>query len=273
MYQTSQGYCGGCTGGSCVGYSRLESMASTAVSYSSSGNTAYSASAPINSNNYVSPTPQPAVSAFNYNALAIAPRAYNHLEPRYQLFTPQPEYSFIPDNFLKPGKGSKFVGKAEEVREFVEETFEKMFDTSFPDDIKISVLNGDKFRKLSPNGSTIGLSINRNKQGLLSEIFILNDTLARVMLTIGHELGHVLTETLPNQHDEEAKAYAFSLAWMETIKEYNIAGLGGAIVFDSPAQNGLHNVAFDFVRRLVKQGKKIWDVYRGLVRGRVSVVG
>ena len=173
------------------------------------------------------------------------------------------------DNFLIDVKG-EFVGKASEVKEYVEEAFEKIFDEPFPDNIKVSVLNEKEFRKLAPASSTIGLSINRNKQGMLSEIFILNDSLGRVMLTIGHELGHVLSETLSNPQDEEAKAYAFSLLWMKTIKEHNIAGLGSAIILESPAQNGLHNIAFDFVQKLIAQGKNVWEVYLALVNGKLT---
>ncbi len=193
----------------------------------------------------------------------------NHLT--YDLFKTEQNYNFIPDNFLQPGKTGRFVGKAEEIKEFIEETFEKMFAERFPENIKISVLDNEKFRKLAPSPATIGLSINRGKQGLLSEIFVLNDTLGRVMLTIGHELGHVLSETLGNAHDEEAKAYAFSLAWMKTIKENNIAGLGNALILENPAHNGLHNVAFNFVHQLIRQGKDFWGVYRGLVKGMVRV--
>ncbi len=85
------------------------------------------------------------------------------------------------------------------------------------------------------------------------------------MLTIGHEIGHVLTETLPSGENEEAKAYAFSLKWMETIQQHNIAGLQNALVTEVPAPNGLHDVAFAYVMRLIRQGKTAWQVYRDLV--------
>ena len=90
------------------------------------------------------------------------------------------------------------------------------------------------------------------------------------MLTIGHELGHVLTKTLDNPQDEEAKAYAFSLAWMNVIREYDIAGLADAIVAERPAENGLHNVAFFFVERLIRQGKGVWEVYTGIIQRLIS---
>ena len=198
---------------------------------------------------------------------------FNDPKISYGIETPrmQAEYHFIPDDFLNPEKAGKFVGKAEEVREFVEEAFEKMFDQSFPEDIKISVLDLENFRKIAPHPSTIGLSLNRRKQGLISEIFVLNDSLGRVMLTIGHELGHVLTPALESSHDEEAKAYAFSLEWIKAIKKHNIANLKEAVITESPAHNGLHNVAFSFVNKLLKEGNDSWEVYEDLIKEQISV--
>jgi hypothetical protein len=182
------------------------------------------------------------------------------------------EYHFQPDNFIKPGKHSIFVGDAEQIRPFVEETFSRLFHKSLPENIKISVCNETEFRKIAPHHSTIGLSINRGQQGLLSEIFVLNDTLPRVLLTLGHELGHVLTKTLSNAHDEEAKAYAFSLAWMDIIKQHNIANLADYIITESPAQNGLHNIAFNFITSLLHTGKNAWNIYQDLIKKTISIV-
>lgn len=197
---------------------------------------------------------------------------YSLQQENYIFNTPKPEYHFVPENFLKPGKEGIFVGKAEEVKEFVEETFEKIFQLSFPNAIKMSILNKEEFRKIAPSSNTIGLSLNRSQQGLLSEIFVLNDTLGRVMLTIGHELGHVLTKTLPNPHDEEAKAYAFSLLWMKVIQENNIANLGEAIITEQPARNGLHNISFAFVHNLIIQGKKPEEIYELLLARELTLL-
>ncbi|HHE67533.1 MAG TPA: hypothetical protein ENL33_00505 [Candidatus Parcubacteria bacterium] len=163
------------------------------------------------------------------------------------------------------------MGKAEEIKDYVKEAFEKIFGVSFPNDVKVSVLKEKDFRKISSSPGVLGLSINRKRQGWVSEIFVLEGTLGRVMLTLGHELGHVLTESLNNRHDEEAKAYAFSLEWMRVIKENNIGDLGEAIVLDKPAKNGLHNVAFNFVRGLIDSGKRAWEIYLGLIRRKYSV--
>ncbi len=245
-------------------YSHLET-----ITYSSAnGSVAYSIADSAPSFGYALPIPL-LTPREEYHSPASWKR-YQQSEQQYHLSTPHQEYHFTPDLFLKPGKEGKFVGKAEDIKEFIEDAFEKVFHIPFPIDIKISVCDLAQFRKIAPHPSTIGLSINRRKEGLLSEIFVLNDSLARVMLTIGHELGHVLTQTLDNPHDEEAKAYAFSLVWMKAIREFDIAGLADAFVMENPAKNGLHNVAFQFVEKVRQQGVDVWGLYVGLLRGEYS---
>lgn len=248
MYQMSQGYMPARSG--------LEYMANSPIRYS--------VSAPAVYNVDVRPAAGLAPSLDSSFA-----RTYSQQANVYNFLQTREEYNFMPEEFLKPGQGGKFVGDAEEVRGFVEETFQLIFDQPFPTDIKLSLLDEKKFRKLAPNSSTIGLSINR--PGLLSEIFVLNGSLAKVLLTIGHELGHILTPTLDNAHDEEAKAYAFSLAWIKTIQENNIAGLGNALITELPAENGLHDIAYDFVSKLIREGKNVWDLYLELIKRTVSI--
>lgn len=254
---------------SSVGYSRLESIAAT--NPGSSGHVAYAISTSV-------PTYSQPIVGFSSNSSPSSPYVssesfFRPYQPNqeYHFFAPQQEYAFSPDSFLKPGKGTKFIGKAEEVREFVEDTFERIFNLPFPSDIKIGILDEKEFRKIAPSPGTLGLSINRSQAGLLSEIFVLNDTLGRIMLTIGHELGHVLTPTLDSPHDEEAKAYAFSLQWLKVLQEFNIAGLGNALITENPAENGLHNVAFKYVDQLAKKGRNVWEVYLEIVKGLHSV--
>ena len=264
MYQMSQSY--GLNTQKSSQYSPLETIAG---SYSS-GNIAYAVSSMPAHSNYHADMFVPASKPFHYTTQSTS-KAYQSSNTNYQFFNTQAEYHFQPDNFLKPGKEGIFVGKAEEIREHIESAFEAIFHQSFPADIKISVCNAAQFRTIAPNPQTIGLSINRRSQGLLSEIFVLNDSLGRVMLTIGHELGHVLTPTLDDAHDEEAKAYSFSLAWMKAIQEFDLAGLADAIVTENPAHNGLHNVAFAFVEKLLLQGQKAWEIYVGLIERMIMV--
>lgn len=292
MYHSSHsertGICSVCNGcGRCSGrsFSPLESAASSYQgSFSSSGGTYRSQGSTFSYS--IAPTKMsyaPEMARIYAVNPAATPRIFYETTKDVQgyrsnrmeetLFFPtHREYAFMPDNFLKPGQGSKFVGQAEEVKEFVEEAFQLLFKTPFPDDLKISVLDAERFRTLAPHPSTIGLSINRRQLGLMSEIFVLNGSLGTVMLTIGHELGHVLTATLPTPHEEEAKAYAFSLEWMRVIKEHNVANLKDALILEQPAENGLHNVAFRFVHDLIKSGLKAAEVYRQLVRKqRISI--
>ena len=257
MYQMSRQY------SPVSNYSKLESLANTAYSISSPSTQEYTSFSSLFSSS---------IPTFDYTGGSyFVDNLYQNNDTLYNLFTPQKEYHFSPDNFLKPGKEGIFVGEAEEIKGYIEETFEKIFSQQFPSDIKISICNHKEFRKIAPSPGVIGLSLNRRKYGLLSEIFVLNDSLGRVMLTLGHELGHVLTETLKNPQDEEAKAYSFSYAWMKKIKENNIAGLQDAIVLENPAQNGLHNVAFNFVNKLIEQGKDVWEIYLYLVEQILSV--
>ncbi|MBW3019105.1 hypothetical protein KY329_02895, partial [Candidatus Woesearchaeota archaeon] len=116
----------------------------------------------------------------------------------------------------------------------------------------------------------MGFSINKFGKGA-SEIFVREAPLDSLLLTIGHELGHVLSPTLVNKHDEEAKAHAFSLAWMETIRDNDIAGLKPNIALN-PANNGLHDVAFDFVKKLLHTGASAFDVFQTLSKGLTSIL-
>ena len=208
----------------------------------------------------VTPVTQPSHSGYKLSS-----------KSEYQTPLLHREYHFDPDLFLKPGKDSIFVGNAQKVESFVKQTFELLCNAPFPSNIKLSILEEKEFRKVAPSPQTIGLSLNRTKQGLLSEIFILAGSLGRVMLTIGHELGHVLTPTLPNAHSEEAKAYAFSFLWLQIIKEHNIANLQNALITEIPATNGLHDLAFSFVTKQHQQGREFSEIYEDLIHQKVNL--
>ncbi len=300
MYQMSQGYAMSCNSSmSGSSYSHLENIAYSAnVPTSSYSRTATSmqnysvqAKSMLKYNTNQDLATQPSLF-YNLTAGLINPylqstkghhlnKAMNSISSNYQntnvshksqiAYDPlisnqiKIEYSFQPDLFLQPNKTTKFVGKAEEVKEFVEDTFSKIFDQPLPNDIKISILDEKDFFKITNNSSAVGLSINRSEQGLLSEIFVLNGTLGKVLLTLGHELGHVLSPTLSNPQMEEAKAYAFSFLWMDVIKEHNIANLQNVLVTEMPAHNGLHDVAFDFVMQQKATGKDDKEIYGELI--------
>lgn len=163
------------------------------------------------------------------------------------------EYHFVADDFLT-GIATKAINRREEIMPLVEEAFEKRTGKAFPHDIAIRLCAPVELEQAFGPGFTPdvqGFCRNRHGRGV-SEVFVKRGELAHVMLTLGHEIGHALTPTLQDPRDEEAKAFAFSLAWMETIREHNIAGLRVAIQ-PNPAKNGLHNVAFNFVIDTVKR--------------------
>lgn len=186
------------------------------------------------------------------------------------------EHSFTPEIFLSPSRmKARFIDDNSEARAIAEEIFELMMQEKLPDDISISILPFDDFRALHSrfgpwSSGILGFSINGNEK----KIFVRENNIDALMLVIGHEIGHVLTESLPNKHDEEAKAFAFSIEWARTIKKHNVANLGLSIKDDinfEPARNGLHDIAFSFVDLMVKKGRDTMQLHDDLAKRYVSI--
>ena len=200
-------------------------------------------------------------SSFNYN-------------PANYFFNPTPQEAFTPENFLhfyRPD--TQFIDGAEKVQDFVKEAFRKTTGKELPEHINITVCDEKKFKMLhKANGGTWNPGIQGFSVHLNNQVVVKQNKLDVVMLVIGHELGHVLSPCLGNAHDEEAKAFAFELAWMKTIKQHNVADLADNININfQPASNGLHDVAFGFVKKMVDAGKRAMDVFNGLVSGQVGM--
>lgn len=253
-------YCGNCSyglaGPASNNYSTLESIA-----YHSAPNVNYMAEAV----SQPEPFYQPQSSSFDPYK--------NSTEVLYQINKTQPtniEYSFVPDNFLAPGRRKRFIGDAEQIQEEIQEAFLKTTGFEFPPDVEITICSQPHFKKMLNQPGVRGLSINRKETGQVSEVFVLNDDLGSVMLTIGHEIGHVLSKSLPDKRLEEAKAFAFSKAWMKTIKKHNIADLQNAIVLDNPAHNGIHDVAHAFIDKF--KNKNPLTLYWEIVGGQHGIV-
>lgn len=186
-----------------------------------------------------------------------------------------PHEYFVADTFLKPGSTSRFVGDAESIQNDIEDAFRATTSDDLPRDIQIMVLKDADFRKAhiahdgGSSAGVMGFSLNANGRGM-SKVFVRATALDHVMLTVGHEIGHVLTPTLRSEHDEEAKAFAFSLAWMNAIRKNNIAGIGSHIL-PEPAQNGLHDRAFAFVQSVLDTGVSAWEAFLQLARGTLTI--
>jgi len=179
----------------------------------------------------------------------------------------------ITSGLLKPRRPhTQFIDSAEEIEGIVRHTFEKLTGRVFPDDIVVRVCSEEEMKKAhSANGGNwnpgiMGFALNRHPHP--STIFVRENHLDALMLTVGHELGHVVSPRLASDLDEEAKAFAFELAWVKTIIENDISGLAENFNPDFvPAENGLHDKAFNFVQGLVKKGRDAIDVFLDIAKG------
>jgi len=188
-------------------------------------------------------------------------RNYNHATPQafqedssMKFFdadanTVLPEYPFDPRAFLDPSAPPQmWVSSLGEVQTLIHETWARMMHTPLPPDITITIGSAEvlapHFGGMLPAGVR-GFAIPA-KEGTLKQIFIKSGPKDQIMMTIGHELGHISSPILPDIRDEEAKAYAFSLAWMQVMREHRIGDLKPQIWL-SGAKNGIHNVALDAV--------------------------
>ncbi len=164
----------------------------------------------------------------------------------------------------------------DELMPFVKEAFEKTTGREFPSNaVKIAILGEEAFREVheAHNGvwseGVQGFAINTNGRGV-QRIFAKRNCTDELMLTIGHEIGHVMTGTLKDRRDEEAKAFAFSMAWMHAIRQNNIAGIAQCIN-PNPAKNGVHDTAFEFVIDQAQQGKSAMQIYEELAKGELTI--
>lgn len=178
---------------------------------------------------------------------------------------------FTAEPFLT-GIPTRQINNREELMPLIEETFEKRTGASFPRDILVHIANDTEFNSAFGPGchnNIRGFCQNRFGKGV-SDVFVRQGDLAEVMVVLGHEIGHALTAPLRDQRDEEAKAFAFSLAWMDTIKEHNIGNLTTAF-HPRPATNGLHDVAFNFVTRIIKSGTDAITAFLNICTGETSI--
>jgi hypothetical protein len=181
------------------------------------------------------------------------------------------ELTFKPGQFINSSAPkTKFIKATEEVQELVEHTFLELTGRELPC-FNISVCNEHELRqehaRLGGQWSPgiLGFCNHRTKS-----IFVMENNFAELLLTIGHEIGHLLSDPLPDLVDEEAKAMAFASAWAQTIHDNNIGNLGAHIQMHQPAQNGVHNIASNFVNNMLEDGSIAMDVFEQLSRKYIS---
>lgn len=228
-------------------------------------------------------------TAVNYVSSVISPR-YEALTHRQESYKPKEEkkmyepqrmlttsHAIAHESFLAKNRPlTQFVGDAAEIKEMIEDAFLKTTAQPLPKDVVIRLCTKEELQRIHSQfgkweEGIQGFAINRKNLGNFSEIFVKKDFLDKTMLTLGHELGHVFTPPLRTIHDEEAKAFAFEIAWMKVIREENIGNLAQCITPDLPAENGIHNTAFAFVLSWLQKGMDAFTLYWDLVKRNLSV--
>ena len=205
-------------------------------------------------------------------------KSSQYTRPEYRpLYVAPTAENFEARTFLREERpNTAFIKCADEVKDLIEEAFLRVTGTEFPKEgIQITILARESFKRVHDDlgkwsEGIMGFSINRYGKGV-SEIFVRENNLDELMLTIGHEIGHVMSNTLPDKRDEEAKAHAFSIAWMEKVQEFDIGGLRKNIALN-PARNGIHDVALDHVRKLLNSGMEAIDIFKTLSKGLMSMI-
>lgn len=163
---------------------------------------------------------------------------------------------------------SAFIDSAKQIKHLIEDAFKATTGENFPSDIIISVCDDKKMKTNHPDWhpGISGFAINSYPR----MVFVRNDSLEKVMVTLGHEIGHVLSNSLDYDIDEEAKAFAFSIAWIKAIKDNNIGNLSENLVIPEPAHNGIHNAALKFVLDKIRDGVSAFDLFDCLASKEVS---
>lgn len=199
--------------------------------------------------------------------------------PSADYSAPRPIHTPSPEPFLKPNRpASPFVGSIGDIAHYIQQAFEAVTGSTLPNDVLMEIVTREELKQRHEkvggawSPGIQGFSV--NKQGFgNSSIVVKENELDKLMITLGHEIGHIMTFTLNNQHDEEAKAFAFEMAWIDALVEHNIANLAVSINPNPmPAMNGLHDVAFMFVQKQMKQkSKKPLDIFGELSRGKLTI--
>lgn len=185
--------------------------------------------------------------------------------------------NMIHSSFLKPNRPeARFIGNLEEVQHLVLEAFRKLMGSELPNNIIMALCTRDEleniYKKVSKCQWSNGIQGFAINNPLLSRIFIKENPLDLLMLTIGHEIGHILTPHLGDQAKEEAKAFAFELAWAKILVENNIGNLKSSIdINPNPAKNGIHDKGFEIVSSMLKKNKTAIEVYEELISSSMNL--
>ena len=205
------------------------------------------------------------------NLLAYTPK-------KEEIANPQKEY-FTPIIFLRQDRPkTRFTRGFDEVEKHVKKIFREITGNELPKDIVINIVPKEQLRKVHQNIGGIwsdgihGFCINR-KPFDFTTIFAKENNLDELLVTLGHEIGHALSVSKKDKTLEEAKAFAFEMEWLKIIYEKNIANLRKNININvEPANNGLHDKAFAFVKRMMDEGFQPIEIFNDIIEGKICSV-
>ncbi len=227
---------------------------------------------------YAAHAPSTAVSSV-HDTYQSSDTAFDALVPDYStgMIIARQDH-FDPGMLLRPDRpAAPFVGAASAVQTYVQELFFHVTGQKMGSDVTIEIVSKEELQRVHEelNGTwsdgILGFCINKKGRGQ-SVIMVREGALDSVLLTIGHEIGHSRSTPLQSKLDEEAKAFAFQMAWACAIVEHDVAGLAQSIELDPrPAKNGLHDVACLFVERERRKGLKEIDIFNHIIRGELRV--
>ena len=132
-----------------------------------------------------------------YRPLASPSSQYKQATYHYETPTQQNYHAITP--FLPTYRPqTQFVDNAEQIESLVRETFEKTTGRELPNNIVFHVLDKDDMKRIHEQHGqwtdTIqGFSINSKYK----QVVVKKGDLDKVMLVMGHEIGHVLSQSLP----------------------------------------------------------------------------
>ncbi|GEM_PF-3574082 len=108
-------------------------------------------------------------------------------------------HSFTSQAFLNPSRPkSRFAVDINEIKSIAEETFRLMMNEDLPENISINILPNNEFKAAhSRFGSWISGIVGFSINGKYKKVFVKETELDELLIALGHEIGHVLTETLP----------------------------------------------------------------------------
>jgi len=162
-----------------------------------------------------------------------------------------------------------FTGTNSELSEVIQ------FDEFWINQILIHILPGCRFEELiSSFGRRDEIKGFVKRYNFKGYVFIREDCLVNVMQVIGHEIGHLMSRRLTDMVNEEAKAYAFKIAWCNIIQNNRIAGLGKEIMkMPIPSYDIEHYSAFKFVTKRIKEGYSPRNLFEDFITGKEQVRG